>query len=421
MIQQLPDLLLGKQQPVPAGPGGVDLTAMAASGGTAPPEAAAAMPTQQSYAQMLGMTQQGESPVGPGMAALTDPSAAMAVSQITRPAQSPAELEARKTGWQQVAEKLSDPNLLRALGFAGAAMAQPGGTIGGGIASGLTAFQAGEYAQRQQGIEDRAVTMKERETEADIAFKGATTDLRRAQLPGVEAESQVATETAGTKVQAAKTELENLKFKLEKAQSEEEIDKLQREYDKRKWQLIKGIPDAKLRGSLIADMDKTSVEIESKRAAARENRAQAERYELERRAIKNLPDEKLRQYFTKTGEFASATGGAGSARLAQNEKVWRTLYQGLKKDGDPQVKEVSEDQFVRDRLVKDEDRDTMVALTRALQYVDPGSPEEENIKRQLGSLLESRDRTAGTKQAPAAGGGQVWVRDPKTGKVVPQK
>ena len=351
----------------------------------------------QTYAQMLGMAESSQpnmTPLRQGMESVTDPNAAAPLAAIHRPVQTPDELEARKSGWQQVAEKLTDPNVLRAFGFAGAAMAQPGGTIGHGIASGLTAFQAGEYAKRQQGLEDRTMTMEEAKNRSAVESVDAGTAIRRAQLPGVKAESDVSAATVKDRVDLVRSEVQRARMQLENARNANEISNIERDLLKRKAQIQSTIPDAKLRAAAIAELDKAIMEAQLKQSQARENAAQARRYEAELRGLKTVSDEDLPQYFTRTGKFAPAAGGGSSSRFTQEANFWEKIYDGLKANApdDAQIKGLTKEQFVRDRLVRAEDRDTMNTLVRAIQFMEPGSPEEAAAKQMLADILGRKDR-----------------------------
>lgn len=309
---------------------------------------------QNTYAQMLGMadaTTPNMNPLRPGMDSVTDPNAAAPLAAMHRPVQNPAELEARKSGWAQVAEKLSDPNVLRALGFAGAAMAQPGGTVGHGLASGMTAFQAGEYAQREQGIQDQILGMRKEEHAAGLEATRASTDASRARtateqarLPGVESQTRQIIGTEQIHLEDAKTALETAKVRLASAKSKQEVDDAEFAVRRRRAEISKTIPSSKMRDSLLAEMDKAINDAAAAREKLAGARADRGLKETELRAIKDLPPEELRQFFTRTGKYAAA---ATSSRIVQEAAIYGDLYDKIKKQAPdaPEIKGVTREQF----------------------------------------------------------------------------
>lgn len=351
------------------------------------------METQQTYAQMLGMadrTTPEMNPVQPGMDSIMDPNAAAPLAAMHRPVQSPAELEARKTGWAQVAEKLSDPNLLRAFGFASAAMMQPGANLGHGLASGLTAFQAGEYAQRQQGVQERQLTMKEAESAAGVEQTKATTDLRKAQIPGAAAESRVAEETAQAKIDAAKIAAEKATIELGTVKDEASVKKIENELKRRKTELESSVPDSVLRKAIFAEYDKLLAQAAEQRAKAGKTETEKRIKDRELKLIEGMSDDELRQFLSKSGKF-SATQSA----IVQQADLWGRLYDGISKDkpDDPHVKGKTREQFVRDRLTEAKQKDARELLIKAIQV----GMEKEDIEA-LG-LWEAALKVSGSPAA----------------------
>jgi hypothetical protein len=362
----------------------------------------------QTYAQMLGMAQGGApAPMSTGMTSVVDQGPAQTLAQMQRPAQSPQELEARKQGWQTVAEKLQDPNLLRALGFAGAAMMQPGGSLGHGLASGLTAFQSGEYAQKEREIQAQEQARKERESQVGIEATQAGTELRRAQLPGVQAESQVAVGTLQTKIQKEQTQLKTDQEKLRRAIETGKTADLVDQFERRKAAVAASLGDAQIAQQIMAQYDNLIAQASQHGAAARRGTAAARVEEQEAEFLEGLSPEKRAEYFTRRG------GGGATATLPQQKAAWEDLYDKLKaeKPDDPQIKNVTRAQFVRDRLTEAEEKNTMATLSRLLQFVEPGSPEETAIREQLANVLGRRERGPAPgveKPGTAKGAGGPW-------------
>lgn len=365
------------------------------------------MEQNPTYAQMLGMAESSTpvpNPVNPGIQSVMDPNAAAPLAMMQRPAQSPAELEARKSGWQVLSEKLSDPNLLRALGFAGAHMAMPGGTVGGGVATGMTAYQAGEYAGYQKDREDKLTAAKLEQEGAQTERIRATTKVEEARAPGVAADSELARRTLESRVSQAGTEAELATFKLKEAKSEAQVAEVERNLRQRKAKLESEVPDEKMRKQIAAQYDKLIAQATEQRAKAKKEEADAKLKEAELGAIKDMKPDDLRQYLTKTGKYDS--GGASSA-IVQQATMWGTLYDKMKEStpNDATIKGKTREQFIQARLVQAKQKDALELMVKAKQA---GFSDDEIEAMGLTSLVRESLAERGASNAAAGAKETPW-------------
>ena len=163
------------------------------------------------------------------------------------PPQTPEELQARKSMWQQVFDKMSsDPNLQRAVMMGGLQMMQnTGGTLGqgiaGGIGTGMQAYSAGQMAQSQQAQQAEDAAMK-RENH-DMTMRQGESALKTSQ-ENREWNAQVRPKELA-KLEA---ELKSLPLTQETNELKLKIEKLKLEQEPKKF----GLELAKLRAQINA-------------------------------------------------------------------------------------------------------------------------------------------------------------------------
>lgn len=349
------------------------------------------------------------------------------VAEMQKPAQSPQEVEQRKAGWLQVIQGLqNNPNFMRAVGFAGAALAQPKpvgqstlGHIGNAWMVGNSAYELGNNSANEYALRMGKDAREQAESAANVERVKAGTERER-----------VATETARATQQAtiddAITKSKKAKLDLDKATKVEEVEAIERELIKRKATLAQQIPDAKLRAAAEAEVDLSIQKLEeakarvgASRASARNSNAsarlhesQANEYEAKVKLINEMDPEEKKAFFTKTGKYATTTSA-----LTQQRDMWSNLYDKLPAD-DSAKKGKTKEQFVMGRLTEAKQKDAIELLVKAKQA---GLTDEEI--NDLG-LLDLAKASAGKR---GAGGGDgsapgvtkmIW--DEKLKRYVPQ-
>ena len=278
------------------------------------PQAIPSTPLEAAAAPVPGIT----GAVNPGM-------------QPSPPA-TPEEFEARKIGWMQ---KLTDPNFLRALGYAGSMMMQPVqpgqtkmGNLGRAFTVGRTAYDLGE--QEQFGRQQAEARERRAGEEHKVGMRTKTV------------QANVAEATQEDVIAKAKTEAEKATFDLKKAKSEEEVAAIERQVRQRAAEIQKTIPDARVREAALAELQKPIAEVDRIRAAAQANRAsagasgahqklfevqagaagtEAEIKKKELDAIKGMSNEQFLQYKSKTGKY-SGTRSTWDAQMETYNKMY---------------------------------------------------------------------------------------------------
>lgn len=364
---------------------------------------------EQTFMNMLGAPNLTPAPTGgapfSSMTQQQDP----VVSKIMVPAANPQEVEQRKAGWMEV---LKNPNMQMALLMMGANMAQPTpagqstlGHAAQSLALGAGAFQMGEYATRQEARQKQLDTQKQAESEATIAARGAQTRLAEAQLPGVQAASDVAQRSVQLNVDRNKLELEKAQLALDSAKTENDVKKIEADLKKRRLAIEKEIPDEKLRAAALAEVDAKALAVREARAriAASEATTKAKSAEadvagltLER--VKELSPEEQRQFLTKTGKYSAATSG-----IVQQASFWGTLYDKLPAD-DKYKKGKTREQFQMTQLQSAKAKDITDMMKN---YVLAGGDDEQilaGFSELLKANLEAR-KGGGAEPAVGKGGG----------------
>lgn len=363
------------------------------------------------YSTMLGMPP-AEPQVAPPIADVIQPDPIMA--EIAVPASSPEELAARKSGWEQVAQRVqTDPNLRRAMLFAGISMMQPKpigqttlGALGQAMMSGASAFQLGEAAQVEQDIKLAKERRAEEAHTADIAEK-------KARLPGVQAESKVKAATVDDLIAQTRIAREKAEFELQKALSVEEVEKVERELRKRKAEVEASIPDDARRKAILAELEAAALAAKAKSAeialkqsqaaqagaAAAESRADTALKQVTVKELESMPPEERRQFLTKSGKYAGATSG-----IVQQAELWGKIYDRLPAT-DPNKAGKTREQFQMEQL-KSAKAEQVTGMLK--NYVMAGGDDPEVISG-LGELIKQEViRRKPPAPAPAASGGEGW-------------
>jgi hypothetical protein len=349
-------------------------------------------------------------------------------AQLARPASSPMEVESRKAGWMEVINRIqSNPNLMRAIGFAGASLVQPrqigqtkAGHLGQAFMVGNSAYELGDYAQNEYVLKMSEEARKEAESKSRIASTDASTERTK-----LDTDTQRRTQQYA--IDRAKLDLDRAKFDLGKAENEEQVAALERNLRKKKAEIASTIPDEEQRKALLAELEASQLKVNEARARIRASNAsarssnasaaiheaQASEHGQRLEILKNMPEEERKQFLTKTGKYSGTTSA-----LTQQRDLWAGLYDGLKAD-DPIKKDMTREQFVIKRLTEAKQKDALELLVKAKQA---GFSDEEID--QLGLLdmaKESAKARRGTPSAPAADSTitkMVW--DPKLNRYVPQ-
>jgi hypothetical protein len=310
--------------------------------------APAAPPPQNAEMGYLGMTQ----PI---------PQEAQAMN---KPAASPAEFEQRKAGWQAIVEKInSNPNILRAMGLAGASLLQSAGAgensltgVGRAYAVGQSAYDLGQHSEQQLQLQQSQEARAQAESAANIASKQASTKKTEVETGVLDAASQ-------TRLERERAELEKLNVQIEGLKDENSIKKARGGLEKKILQIEQELPQSVIRDSLIAKykeaqakLDKTAAEIKALGAGARKTGAQAETEELTAEILKKMSPEEQKAFLTKSGKYS-----ASQSAIAQQRDMWADLYDKLPAE-DSNKKGKTREQFVMERLTTQKMQDAAKIL-----------------------------------------------------------
>jgi len=329
------------------------------------------------------------------------------MESINKPAQSPEEFTERKALWQTLVERVnSDPNLRNAMMTMGMQMMQPvspgqnaAGHVGQALGQGFTAYQAGEFSQYEQGQKERENVRKDTEVEA-------LSGRQKAETAAVQQATELSKKLETSQIEKAGLEVQGLKHKLDTAKSEEEVVKIERELRKRKAEIARAIPDAKLRAAAEAELDEALSKVQESRARAKYYTAGAglstAKSDMERKEIEALPTdtEELRQYFTKSGKYATSSSTSG---VVQQGNFWGSIYDKLPAD-DSNKKGKTREQYMAHMLKMSNEKS--IAETYA-KLVAAGVDDPEILE----PLREALRNQAGARAAPkpAAGGQDGWT------------
>ena len=363
-----------------------------------------------------------------GLAGVVQPDIGKAIHS---PITDEKEIENRKLGWSTVFEKFRDnPNLQQALGIAGARLMQPvkpgesvSGNLGQAVVQGQQAFKQGELLQRQQGREDVADAQKaemhavqipevKAKTEGALAQaeeRRSVTARNTALLPGDVAASETAVATKDAKVKQARALADKAVAEAEAATDTEAINKVLREFNKKKAALLAGASDEIVKKAVEAELatptlkvDLLRQQIATSKAAAGEHAAGAaertvrttkERLTTDALAQLKKDDPKgFQEYVTKTGKYS---GGSTSAEVQKSE-LWGSLYDKLP-TGDSSKGNKTREQFIMERLQAAKQKDALELLVKAKQA---GMSDEEI--NDLGLLDLAKASVAGKRKDGAS-------------------
>lgn len=254
------------------------------------------------------------------------------IQQMHVPARTPQELEQRKSGWAQVWEKVqTDPNLQRALMYFGQSAVQPMqpgqtplGQFANAAVTGVNAYEFGKEAEFQRRLKEAQEGRAQRESDANVAGTEARTE-------GTILDNQVKSQTLVDAVANVKLAREKLELDIQNAKTDAEKKKLELDYQKRVDAIRKEIPDATIRSSLDAELQRngllnslTKAQIGSAGASAGLAGAQAARVKAENDLLASLPDDEARrQYLAKTGPYATEAKSAQVAMTERFQKEWK--------------------------------------------------------------------------------------------------
>jgi hypothetical protein len=378
------------------------------------------------YTDMLGENPQEPQP--PGMMGGAVQPTHPIVGEMNKPAATPAEFEKRKAGWMAIFDKMqNDPSMRQAALMFGASMLQPvqpgqtqAGQFGQALVTGAGAYNAGEYAQYQQGMAEREAQRKERESAANIEQTQAQTATSRARLPGVAAESKVAAGTADTRIEQAKTEAARAKVALDSATDEAQVAKIERDVRFRKAGLQKVVDDSKVLAAVEAEYDNVALQAEATRARikeagalAREHGGKADISDLTVDIVKKMDPAEQRDFLLKKGRYGTATSA-----LTQQRDMWSDLYDRLPPEDASKAGKTRE-QFVIDRLTASKQKDAVEMLIKAKQA---GFDDAEIDQMGLLDMAKSAVAARRGSTAPGPGGVQGAIRmqfNPKTNRYEP--
>lgn len=371
---------------------------------------------QGMYGKMLGAT-----PPPTGGNPLAMASAVQPNPLVEAPATSPEELSSRKDGWDTI---MSNPNFSRALLMAGSYLAQPMGygqnTVGhlaGAMAMGGTAYQAGQYSDWERKLKESEEARKTAESAANVDSTRANTSLTQARTPGAEADSAVAVGTKAIKI-------EDAALKLKSAKNEAQVKEAENAIALRRAQILKEIPDEKVRAAEMAKVDAAALAADEARARLGLAKAQTLHTEagtkelgvktgteqLTLDTLKGMDSTELKQFLTKTGKYQQHTSGIG-----QQATMWGDIYDKLPAN-DPSKKGFTREQFQMQKLESAKGQDALKLLTDYMKNTLDPDPEIVQIYTDAAKAAGSKRPGAGAA-APSTPGAEVWVRD-KSGKLV---
>lgn len=388
------------------------------------------------FSSMLGApAQQPQQPVmqDPNFTGMLQPQPDPVVMQMNKPAATPQEVEARKTGWLYLKEKFEDPVFVQSLGLAGAVLAQPrapgqtsAGQVSQAFVAGTSAYNLGKQSQVEQARKDREEQRKQTESEANV--EGTRANTRRTGVatesdilrqPGIKADSDVAAGTVKSRVDKVKLDLEDAQFRLGKMRKVEEVDALERELKARKLKLAREIPDATLLAEQEAEVEKAILAARQARAniaATRSGTALTDtknegaqldnkKDELTYNVLRDMKPDELKEFLTKTGRYTTHT-----SRTWQDAGFYGTIYDKLP-DTDPRKKGKTREQYQLDELKGGKIADVTKSLSDYLSAMDrAGVQPDQDIINSYTEIIKGRAGAArpggpapGTPGAPASG------------------
>jgi hypothetical protein len=195
---------------------------------------------------------------------------------------------------------------------------------------------------------------------ANVESTRAGTEGTRARTAAVQLDTDFNRQTMTDRVGKVKTEAEKAQLELDKAKSQEDIDKVKRKYEAKRAEILNGVPDATLRQSIEAELGKQGFENKLRAAQAASAGATAAYYgskageqTLENKDLQAMTPEERAAYRTRTGKYAATSG---SSSTAVGETVFGRLYE--QQNPKPQEPEKHAEwtakraKYIEDRLTK---------------------------------------------------------------------
>lgn len=380
------------------------------------------------WTQVIGETD--ESAVAPstGFAAATG-GVPPEIAAAMKPPATEAELPQRVSMWTALANKfMTDPNLQRAIGLAGAMMAQPiqpgqnvAGSLGNAFVVGTNAYQQGQMADytraremRAEGREDTRLGMEG----ARVGYEGrrVTEQEKTGAVGRRQTEEQITTERLmrDPRVKAANLDVELKEFNLKTARSEEDLNKLERDYKMRVATAKRGVTDQRIRQAIDDEfelnklkLDQARADIRAKNAGAASSSAdaankraalpgiEAETLTKQTAALStaDMSPEEFREFQSRTGRYA---GTSGSSRTIQDMGHWERVYDRLKAEGSKEVQNISRTEWARRETQRARNQDDTVTLARLAAVLPPDDP----LLAELRSSISNQARPGGAVGRP---------------------
>lgn len=342
------------------------------------------------------------------------------------PAQSPEELEERKSKWKELRTKMQDPNMRRALFMAGAYMMQPIqagqsslGHLGSAALMGGNAFQMGEETAFNRGLKLRDEEREERKTTSSIAAQEAETKRTVAATPGVQATSDVQVATKDARI-------EEIQARAKTAKDEAEVKAGEAEIAKRRQAILKDIPDEKIRAAEMAKVDAAALAYQEARArlgltaaqtaasqeSTRASKGKRAQEEITTKLLTDMDEKERKEFLTKTGRYSTHVSSATTAR-----DVYGNIYDGLVKSApnDPRVKGKTREQFVLDGITSQKSLDASTSLKNYVAAMTTANLDPDpDIIAELSKHIKASAKAKTGEGGPAA---PAPAAEPKTAPV----
>lgn len=224
------------------------------------------------WTQMVGQTQNpAQTPPVDNSFSLAQQPLPQDVAAAMTPPSSPEEFEARKAGWATVMEKLKDPNVQRALSYAGTYLMQPIpfgqnalGHLGGAINIGLTAYDMGKQALLNEEKLRTAMEHGRAQTE-DVKAKTESTKLS----------NEKTRQTMQDAIAEIKTHAKKAELELKTATRKDEVDAILSKYETRKAQILNSFSDDDIALQVSDTLQKQGIENDLKKAQTETERMKA--------------------------------------------------------------------------------------------------------------------------------------------------
>lgn len=385
------------------------------------------MDDNQGFAPILGV-QNGSDPMQ-GYQVLTTPNPML--GEIAQPAKDDQEVASRMEGWKQL---LSNPNLSRALMYAGVSVGQPreiGQTKTGHLLKsalvGANAFQLGQAADWTRSGEEQTRTQGAAESAAKVEASRAATEASRAStastqagLPGVEARAALDVRTLDTRVRAAQVELDKKILGFKQGEKNVPLEDLDREVKRMKLEIEKGLPE-EFKAARLAELQKAEAELNNIRARTAGTQAttaltqsqtrganlDADERETRAAVIAKMDSTEQKEFLTKTGRYAATT-----SKASQDAALYGGLYDKIKA-ADPNseaIKGLSREEFQLQWIKKGNAKDHAELFVKATAA---GVDDPDFMKMLKDMAVAEGTRARGVKPGatgtPAAGAIQKWI------------